>query len=530
MAVTDGWASGQYRGHPGQEGSRALHEAAAEERQAPGPGAGGGAAWRRTLEIHFKLFGSDGVSLQSQELSKALSAKGWRVLPCACDVPPRAEGLRLPELSYQSPEAIALRKRIFPGSGRAGLVRGGGAAVAGEITERARGIRRQVEDYVDAHQIRLLHVRNLMSLPYNLPATLALYDLAVERPDIGLLLQHHDLYWEGPNAQNFLTPHRQVADLMDRIMCPPLPNARHVLINPLAAETLRARKGLEGTVVPDGFDFGRQVPPIDELAFRRRVQVLAGDPRPVGAGDLVVAMPARIAINKAIELAIQFVAGLNRERAALENAPEGLGPNRRRFSADNSVVLLLPQGEDLEDNRPYFDRLVAYARHCQVKLAYAGNIVVPDSRLRPGDPDRYPFYGTYQAVDLVCYPPEHEGFGNQAIEAVWAKRPLAVLEYPVFKRFVRNHLPHYISLGDTEQLGRLHEFGGLHQLRRDILDRAVKSAIALLTDHDLEKRWAEKNFTELRAFCGMDTVAAQYIHLYSELTGKARSTSARRAT
>ena len=102
----------------------------------------------------------------------------------------------------------------------------------------------------------------------------------------------------------------------------------------------------------------------------------------------------------------------------------------------------------------------------------------------------------------------------------WAKRPLAVLEYPVFKRFVRNHIPHYISLGDTEQLTRLHEFAGLLQLRRDVLDAAVKNAIALLMDHNLEMRWTDENFTELRAFCGIDTVAAQYIRLYTELTGK----------
>ncbi len=477
---------------------------------------------QRTLEVHFKLFGTDGVSLQSQELSRALSARGWRVLPCACDVPPGAEGLRVPELSYQSPGAIALRQRVFSPAPGASSPPPDDAALVEEITERAKVIRRRVEDYVNTHQIRLLHIRNLMSLPYNLPATLALYDLAVHRPDIGFLMQHHDIYWEGPNARNFLTPHRQVSDLMDRIMCPSLPNARHVLINPLAAEALQARKGLDGTVIPDGFDFGRQVPPIDELAFRGKLQVLAGDPRPVGPGDLVVAMPARIAINKAVELAIQFVAELNRQRATLESAPDGLGPNRRRFGADNSVVLLLPQGEDLEDNRPYFDKLVAYARHAKIKLAYGGDIVVPDSRFRPGDPDRYPFYGTYRAVDLVCYPPEHEGFGNQAIETVWAKRPLAVLEYPVFKRFVRNHIPHYISLGDTGQLTRLPGPGGLHQLRRDVLDQAVKSAITLLTDHRLEKRWAEENFTELRAFCGMDTVAAQYIHLYTELEGKAR--------
>jgi len=62
------------------------------------------------------------------------------------------------------------------------------------------------------------------------------------------------------------------------------------------------------------------------------VRSTGGRRRP-GGGDA-----GKIA-NKAIELAIQFVAGLNRERTALETAPEGLGLNRRRFSADSSGVL-----------------------------------------------------------------------------------------------------------------------------------------------------------------------------------------------
>ena len=481
--------------------------------------AGGGEASRRTLEVHFKLFGTDGVSLQSLELSKALGASGWQAVPCASDVPPHAEGLLLPELSYQSSDAVALRKRVFSPS-ESHPPSSDGDSLVTEIIERAERIRRQIEDYVDSWEIPLLHVRNIMSLPYNLPATLALYNLATERPDIGFLMQHHDIYWEGPNAKNFLTPYRQVNDMMDRIMCPSLPNARHALINPLAAEALRVRKGIAGTVIPDGFDFDRDVPVIDELAFRSQLQVLVGDPSPVGPDDLVVAMPARIAINKAIELAIQFVAALNLERTALESAPDGLGLNRRRFSTASNIVLLLPQGEDLDDNRPYFERLLSYAQQLGIKLAYGGNIVVPDRRFQDDDPDHYPFYGTYRAVDLVCYPPEHEGFGNQAIETVWAKRPLAVLEYPVFKRFVRDHIPHYISLGDTEQLERLKEFGGLHQLRDEILDGAVERAIVLLTDHDLERRWTDENFTALREFCGMDRVAAEYVRLYTELMGR----------
>jgi glycosyltransferase involved in cell wall biosynthesis len=474
---------------------------------------------RPTMEVHFKLFGTDGVSLQSQELTKALRKRDWRVHPCSSDVPSGTEGLRLSQLSYQSPDAVALRKRIFPPAAERShsSPESAGDVLVEEITARAEPIRRQVEQYVNAHQISLLHIRNLMSLPYNLPATLAFYRLATDRPDIGFLMQHHDFYWEGPNARNFQTPYPEVTHLMDRIMCPSLPNARHVLINPIAAEALRAKRGIEGTVIPDGFDFDRDVAIIDESAFRSRLEVLVGDSSPVSPDDLVVAMPARVAINKSIELAIQFVAGLERKRAALEDAAEGLGLKRRKFTADSRIVLLLPQGEDLDENRDYFDRLQAYARHTRITLAYGGNIVVPDRRFQHGDPDHYPFYSTYQAVDLVCYPPEHEGFGNQAIEAVWAKRPLAVLEYPVFKRFVRDHVPHYISLGDTEQLGRLEEFGGLHKLRPDILEEAVNAAIAVLKDHDVERRWTEENFRVLRTFCGIDTVAAEYIRLYGEM-------------
>ena len=56
------------------------------------------------------------------------------------------------------------------------------------------------------------------------------------------------------------------------------------------------------------------------------------------------------------------MAALNLERTTLESAPDGLGVNRRRFSTASNVVLLLPQGEDLDDNRQYFERLVSYAQ------------------------------------------------------------------------------------------------------------------------------------------------------------------------
>ena len=59
------------------------------------------------------VVGTDGVSLQSQELTGELRRRGWTVRPCASDVPDGAGGLRLDELAYQSGDAVSLRRRVF---------------------------------------------------------------------------------------------------------------------------------------------------------------------------------------------------------------------------------------------------------------------------------------------------------------------------------------------------------------------------------------------------------------------------------
>src|SRR5262249_3553067 len=152
--------------------------------------------------------------------------------------------------------------------------------------------------------------------------------------------------------------------------------------------------------------------------FRSRVETLSGDTSPITCDDLVVAMPACVAINKAIELAIQLVAGLEAQRTQLEDVPGGLEritdgfPQQARLSSycrrvrisrtiASTLIDLSPTPKDID-----------------VTLAYAGKVVVPDQKFVPADPDHFSFYSTYQTVDLVCYPPEHEGFGNQAIETV----------------------------------------------------------------------------------------------------------------
>ena len=103
---------------------------------------------------------------------------------------------------------------------------------------------------------------------------------------------------------------------------------------------------------------------------------------------------------------------------------------------------------------------------------------------------------------------------KRTIETVWARLPLAVLEYPVFKTFVSYHIPHYISLGEVAGLRRMDKPAGLYQLPTDVLERTLQMAITVLRDHAMEAQWVDENFASLRAFCGIDTVSAQYIQIY----------------
>ena len=228
-------------------------------------------------------------------------------------------------------------------------------------------------------------------------------------------------------------------------------------------------------------------------------------------------MPARVAINKSIELAIQLVAGLDSRRGALESAVDGVGHARRRLHARQPRGPAAPAGRGPR-RQPRLLRPAGRLRapHAGSRSRSAGDIVVPDRRYTAGDPDHYPFYSTYQAVDLVCYPPEHEGFGNQAIEAVWARLPLAVFEYPVFAALRARARP-ALHLARRRVAARPASTtsAACTSCSDDILDRAVGESHRGARRPRPGARWTEENERALRAFCGIDVVADQYIALYA---------------
>ncbi|MBO3804278.1 MAG: glycosyl transferase family 1, partial [Candidatus Brockarchaeota archaeon] len=126
---------------------------------------------------------------------------------------------------------------------------------------------------------------------------------------------------------------------------------------------------------------------------------------------------------------------------------------------------------------------------------------------------KFSLWDAYVYADFVTYPSLQEGWGNQFLEAVWAKRPIAVFEYPVFRTDIAPLGFRYVSLGREVQRGD----DGLVHVPRPILQRAA-AEVAHLFSHPKEyEKVVRHNFALGRAFFSLDVLAAALDKLIREM-------------
>lgn len=447
------------------------------------------------LGVHYTSFTTDGVALQKQETDAALGTLGARVFTFAADEP----DADCPELDYQSEPVFSLRKAVTTDL----YVPSREPALLERIVGLADRIEYKLADSIDRHGVRTVHVRNLTSLGYlNPPGTLAVYRQVVKRPDIHWVLHHHDLPWEGPAAATYRTSYPAVEAMIRQVSLPNRPNTSHIAISTIAAGELWRRFGIRADVIPDGFNFDRRVSEFTDGDFRGHFGFRSD--------DLLVGVMTRIRTNKDIEAAIEFAYYLGEHRQVLEGVPGGISTRHRNFGPDSRIFLVLPQSKDADER--YFAKLQRYADAVGVGLAYIGDGIVSDADYH-GQPDTFPFYSTYRHMDMIVYPPNHEGYGNQAVEAAWAKKLLVMHKYPVADADIWQHIPHLIPLGDNHDLIPL-DGTGLHILPSEIVESAVQQAVILLRNPRLLRQYTEENYQAFRKLCDIRSVTGQYIDIY----------------
>ena len=137
--------------------------------------------------ISAKLNSVDGVSIEAAKWQKIFEAWGHRVFLCAgaIQTTPTPHYI-IPELDYQDAEIHRLAHRMQADDH---FSLGKYAA----LRRLAAHIHDGMHHFINANDIHLLDVENLLSLPLNLPAALALVDHTTTHP-LPTIARHHDFY------------------------------------------------------------------------------------------------------------------------------------------------------------------------------------------------------------------------------------------------------------------------------------------------------------------------------------------------
>ena len=443
--------------------------------------------------FHYIANFTDGVSLEMNKWRRVFEEMGHTVHLCAGKFG-SAEETVIEEMYHHRPDARLLNLNTFKALSdypNEGVYRA-------ELYRLADTIEEKIAAFVEEKGIDFLVPQNVWSVAANPAVAIALTNI-MRRYKIPALAHNHDFYFE--RTDGFALTCATAADLADRYLPPRDPLAKHVVINSLGQRALWERKGIPSTVVPNIFDFDTLAAPWEPDDYNRDFRQRIG----LREKDIFVLQATRIVTRKGIELAIDFVKALDapQRRAILQQ--RGLYDGRT-FDEDSRIVLVLA-GYALDDVTGRYKSLLEHkARQLGVETRFIEDMVGERRATRNGE-KIYSLWDTYVYADFVTYPSLWEGWGNQLLEAIRAKQPILLFEYPVYRADIKDKGLRVVSLGG-EISGR--DEYGLVQVAPEIIEAAADQAVELLTNPHLRRETVEHNFRLGRKHFSMD---ALYIYL-----------------
>jgi len=119
-------------------------------------------------------------------------------------------------------------------------------------------------------------------------------------------------------------------------------------------------------------------------------------------------------------------------------------------------------------------------------------------------------WDAYAIADLVTYPSLWEGWGNQLLEALRAKLPIVLFEYPVYLKDIKDKGIEVISLGS--EIVSQDVYNHVH-ISEDILQRAADQCVDYLTNRTLREVIINNNFQIAKQYYDYDRLEEDLIPL-----------------
>jgi glycosyltransferase involved in cell wall biosynthesis len=425
-----------------------------------------------TALCHYRVGETDGVSLEMDKWKKVLENMGHKVYFIAGSTG-TSDGYIIPEMHYRFEEDLKIERNAYlkleDYQDEDELIRA--------IKKLTLKIEEGLKKILIENKIDLIIPNNILSIGRSIPTAMAFVNV-IEGLGIRCIGHHHDFYWE---RNNFSQPTCNfVRKVLEEYYPPKDDLISHVVINSTVQKELKVRRNLDSIIIPNVFDFDEKLWNVDNYNkdFRERLGIKDN--------DILMLQATRVTNRKAIELAIDVVGEMHKEenRKILEEVKLY---NGQSFNGNSRIVLVLAGMIETADD--YVERIKTRAKESNVEMLFVNNLV-EHSRCVKNNNKIYSLWDTYVFADIITYPSIQEGWGNQFLEGLFAKKPMLVFEYDVYKEDIKEKEFEVISLGDKYELNEY----GLAKVSKGVIKRAAEECIKLLIDKDYREKMVDKNF------------------------------------
>lgn len=346
-------------------------------------------------------------------------------------------------------------------------------ALKDAIEKDAKSIEIKLLAIIERKAIDLIIVNNIFSLGWNLSAGIGFYN-AITKSTVKCICHHHDFSWEREKYSNPTCEF--INDYLETYFPPKHPRIKHIVINNIAKNELFKRRGIKSTVVPNVFDFDVEWT-IDDYNADFRASF------GIKNNDLIILQATRIVKRKGIELALDVVAELNARKQQLVGKKLY---NNQLFTEDSKIIFLMA---GLNEDDIYFNQIMNDAHKKNIEIKWI-NEYIDHARSQTNNKKIYSLWDAYAHCDIVTYTSLLEGWGNQFIEALVAKKIIVSYQYPVFEMDI---LPLNFK---TVDLGNKHSIkeDGLAEVPSTTLFTAVNNLIELILNKEKYIRTVTENY------------------------------------
>ena len=413
---------------------------------------------------------TDGVSLEIAKRRHILEQSGFTAASMAGPGSSGAEFV-LPSMDFNSPIARKIADNAFgeitdyPNENSLMLdIESLSNLVESEIDSVIRDFK---PDFILLHNI-FSHGRHI--------ASAAAFRSVLQHHRIPALATHHDFYWERDQYRYPSCP--SVRAFLELNIPPEIPGVKHAVINSLTAGELKKRTGISAMVFPDTLDF--DAPEWTEDFWNSRLPEDAG----FNEDDIIVLQATRIVRRKGIELIIPVLKQLNSPENLAGIRGQTLYNGKRIMEKSQFFYLIAGYAE--EDAEEYLRSLEDLLESEKIPHCFISDRFAADRNEKAGQ-RTYSLFDVYPHADIVSYPSLYEGWGNQFLEAVFARKPVMLFEYPVFKSDIKDKGYSVISMGDRAESSREHELfrlpdGTVEKITTQVISTLISPATPGILD------------------------------------------------